>query len=39
MMKTTVTIERLTRRGYMSCHDYFQRFTPKGNFQLDFEFC
>lgn len=39
MMKTTVTIARLKRRGYIEFYDYFQRFNLKGNYKLDFEFC
>jgi group II intron reverse transcriptase/maturase len=38
IMKTTVTIARLKRRGYIEFYDYFQRFNHKGNYKLDFEF-
>ena len=39
MMKTTVTIARLKRRGYIGFYVYFQRFSLKGNYKLDFDFC
>jgi hypothetical protein len=38
IMKTTVTISRLKRRGYIEFYDYFQRFNHKGNYKLDLEF-
>ena len=39
IMKTTVSIVRLKRRGYIEFYDYFQRFNLKGNYKLEFEFC
>jgi RNA-directed DNA polymerase len=39
IMKTTVTIGRLKRRGYMEFHDYFQRFSYADSYNLDFDFC
>lgn len=39
MMKTTVTTARLKRRGYVEYYDYFQRFSLKSNYKLEFDFC
>jgi RNA-directed DNA polymerase len=39
IMKTTVTIGRLKRKGYMEFHDYFQRFSHADSYNLDFDFC
>jgi len=38
IMKTTITIARLKRKGYIEFYDYFQRFNHKDNYKLDFEF-
>jgi len=39
IMKTTVTIKRLKRRGYIEFVEYFQRFSHSLSYKLDFEFC
>jgi len=39
IMKTTVTIKRLKRRGYIVFMEYFQRFSHTLNYKIEFEFC
>jgi len=37
IMKTTVTTQRLKRRGYIAFAEYFQRFSHSKQYKLDFE--
>lgn len=38
MMKTTVTIARLKRRGYIEFAEYFKRFAHAGSYTINFDF-
>lgn len=37
IMKTTVTTQRLKRRGYIAFAEYYQRFSHSQQYKLDFE--
>jgi len=38
IMKTTVTMQRLKRRGYIAFAEYFQRFSHSQQYKLNFDF-